>query len=84
MAISFLPVSIIEAHVNLLVPHAATDSSAVRCLSKVATPLLVRHNAEPVLTAYYEIAKQTDPFDEDTKHAKRMLDAIRAHLAGES
>ena len=80
--IASLPVSIIEAHVNLIIPHVATSSCALLVLERLSTAVLVQHDAAPVITAFYE--NQTNPFDGDARLAKRMLDDIRAHLAGES
>ena len=83
LCIEELPVSIIEANLNLIVPHAAHSGVAIEIISKVSTALLVQHDAAPVLTAYLESEYAQFSIHEG-RSAKSMLDAIRTHLAGES
>ena len=78
-----LPVSIIEANLNLIVPHAAHSGVAIEIISKVSTALLVQHDAAPALTAYLE-SDSAQFTRQEARAAKSMLDAIRTHLAGES
>ena len=77
---------IIEANVDLILPNVAKGHpkgwSALVTLEKVSTALLVQHDASPMLTGYYESCD--DPFADGARIAKRMLDAILTHLAGES
>lgn len=77
-ALKYLPVEILEAHVHLIVPHADDDMFAVDALENVSPSLLLQHNAEPMLTRFYEqcMKENNEIGHTGAETAKRMLDAI--------